>query len=301
MLNFTPEEKAYWAEVLRKPGKPAPTVPENYFDVLDEVVRKDLAIPASDGYQIPAWITRESETAENDMLYINIHGGGFVKLHSDYDHALCAIMAKEFHCTVIDIDYRLAPEYPYPTGMNDCCDAVRWIYAHAQELGFNPDRVVIGGNSAGGTFSADVIMRLSAEGHRLPQMVILVYPAANIEDHSGIDVSTLDLSEVKNRGLIYDNLYITSDDQFHDPYINLQDATPEMLAQFPDTVIVTGGLDPLAPGGENLARMLAVSGSHIVLQRYRNSKHGFYCSCAGDEWQAAREMVFAEIHHRMDV
>lgn len=295
MLHFTEQEKSEWAAILRAPGVLTSDLPEGYMDVLDQVQREELEIPARDGHLIRAWKVRTEETPENSMLYINIHGGGFVQPHSDFDHALCAIMAKEFSCTVIDIDYRLAPEHPYPAGMNDCIDTVRWIYAHTDELGVDKNRIVMGGNSAGGTFCADVCMRLAQEGHPLPNLVIMVYPAANLNENTdSADLSSLDLSDVRNRGLIYDNLYLTSEEQLSDPYINLIRATPEMLKGFPDTVVITGGRDPLAPGGEEFAKMLAVSGSRITVRRFLNSGHGFYVRCSGD-WKEARNMVFEEI------
>lgn len=300
MLGLTREEKLAWGEKLRTPSNLPFPMPEGYMNVLNEVDTKEILIAGSEGQDIKTYFITTSDRQPDSVLYINIHGGGFVQKHAIYDQALCAIMARDLKCAVLDIDYRLAPEYPYPAGLNDCYNAVLWAYDHAAELGIDKDKVVIGGNSAGGTFSAAVCMRLARENKKIPELLVMVYPACDTCSPDGLDTSKeLDLRDQDIRSILYYNLYLDTDDQLTDPYVSLVNATPDMLTEMPDTVIVTAGLDPLREGGEQFAKNLAVSGSRIVLQRFRKSNHGFYLRCIGEEWQAARNLVFDEIRRKM--
>lgn len=302
MLNLTKEEKTVLAQRLREPKNLPFTAPEGYLDCVDEVNRREFKIPVSDGEEITVWLTETEEKLPCSMLFINIHGGGFVQKHAIWDHALCAVMARELRCSVLDVDYRLAPEYPFPTAINDCYDAFRWAYGHAKELGIDREKIVVGGNSAGGTLTAAVCMK--AAEHRVPgpAMAVMIYPAGAMEETEGIvPDENLNLGDLGVRSIIYNNLYLESDDQTKNPYVSLIYAAPHMLESFPDTVVVTAGQDILCAGGEEFARKLAVSGSKITLQRFKNSNHGFYLRCIGDEWQKARNMVFDEIRFKMGI
>ena len=234
-----------------------------------------------------------------DYVFINIHGGGFVREHSKFDSAFCAYLVKRLGCTVVDVDYRLAPEYPYPTGLQDGYDVYKWVMAHARELGAGPDRIVIGGNSSGGQFSAAIPMMAAKAGDPIPALSVMMYPVCSINTVEAVS-DDLDLSDVSNRGLLYNLLYCTRESDFDDPYVSLLKSTKEDLEKFPPLILATGGLDPLAPDSEEFAKQVAqASGSRVVVQRFKNSKHGFLNRCLGDEWAAGREFVFSEIEYMM--
>ncbi len=296
MLNLTREEKILWGNRLREPKNLPFAAPEGYLDCVDQVSRKELKITGSEQQEITAWLTTADDTVPDGMLYLNIHGGGFVQPHAMWDHALCATIAMELKCPVLDVDYRLAPEFPFPAALNDCSDVLDWVYEHAGDLHIDPGKIVIGGNSAGATLSAGVCMKAAEEKRQIPSMLVMIYPAGAMEQTDGIDLSgNIDLADLTTRGVIYNNLYLEHDEQTRDPYVSLIYASPEMLQHLPDAVVVTAGKDPLCLGGEQFAMNMAASGSRIVLKRFRNSNHGFYLRCIGDEWQDARKMVFDEI------
>lgn len=302
MLNLTQEEKILWGKRLREPKNLPFTAPEGYLDCVDQVQRKEFQIMGADHQKITVWLTTTEDKTANSMLYLNIHGGGFVQQHAVWDHALCAIMAKEFRCAVLDVDYRLAPEYPFPAALNDCYDVLQWVYDHAEELDVDPDKIVIGGNSAGATLSAGVCMKSAEKGTKMPNQLVMIYPAGAMEQTEGVDVNgEIDLGDLSMRAVLYNNLYLESDDQTKNPYVSLIYTPGELLEQLPDAVVITAGKDPLCPGGEQFAMMMAASGSRIVLRRFRNSGHGFYLRCIGDEWQEARKTVFEEIRRKMNI
>lgn len=297
MLKLTKQEKQHYADILRNGNELPSNAPENYFDIFKQVDQNEFAIKGRDGYEIPVWMIQPQEQQLSDMLFINIHGGGFVKLHSKFDSAYCATVAKRLNCRVLDVDYRLAPEYPYPTGLFDAYDVYKWAVEHAEELHVNLDKIIVGGNSSGGQFSAAIAMIAQKEGDPIPALCVMLYPVCSIcsiEDLSG----ELDLDDVTNRGRLYNLLYCEKESDFEDSYVSLLKASQEELSKFPNLILATGGKDPLASDAETFARnVAAASGSRVVMKRFKNSRHGFLNRCLGDEWQQGREYVFREIEY----
>lgn len=301
MLQLTMEEKKRYRDMLLNPGNLPFDAPEGYLDCLDAVDKEEVKITGSEGQEITVWITVPKDRRTGGMLYINIHGGGFVQPHHIWDDAICAIMALEFQCTVIDIDYRLAPEYPHPAAIIDCYDVYRWAVENAKKLGIDPAKIAVGGNSAGGTLTAGVCMKADENHFQVPALALMLYPECglSVEADDPQLSDNMDLSDLRARGILYTLLYLQSEEQLEDPYANLLKADEALLGQFPDTILITGGLDPLRFDAEEFAKHLAVSGSAIITKRFRNSKHGFYTRLTG-EWREAREFVFHQIHNLMD-
>ena len=104
------------------------------------------------------------------------HGGGFVAGKAHVDHALCSRMAAELGCVVVSVDYRLAPEDPFPAGLEDCYAALRWTASHADEWGFDSSRIAVAGASAGGGMAAS-LAQLALDRGEVPLVFqLLVYP-----------------------------------------------------------------------------------------------------------------------------
>ncbi len=299
MLNLTEKEKARYAEMVRGGLETSPVTEGEYFKVFDEVRSTEAKVRARDGYEIPVWIIKPLDGEPADYVFMNIHGGGFVREHSKFDSAFCSYLVKRLRCTVVDVDYRLAPEYPYPTGLQDGYDVYKWVMDHAEELGARSDRIVIGGNSSGGQFSAAIPMMAAKAGDPIPALSVMMYPVCSMNTVESIS-DDLDLSDVSNRGLLYNLLYCTKESDFDDPYVSLLKATKEDLEKFPPLILATGGQDPLAPDSEEFAKQVAqASGSRVAVRRFKNSKHGFLNRCLGDEWAEGREFVFSEIEYMM--
>lgn len=296
MLKLTDEEKQKYAKLLRNPNNLVSPVTDEYFDILNEIETEQFTVTGRDGFEIPVWMMKP-KNEKNDMLYINVHGGGFVQTHSRFDSAFCAHTAKRLGCTVIDVDYRLAPEYPYPIGLQDTYDVYKWAIAHAEALKISPKKIVLGGNSSGAQFCAAISMIARKEQISIPAICVMLYPVCSIcsiEDLS----EEMDLTEVMNRGKLYNLLYCEKESDFNDSYVSLLNAAEEELKGFPPMILATGGKDPLAPDAEEFAkRVAAASGARVVMRRFPNSKHGFLNRCLGDEWQQGREFVFSEIEY----
>ena len=113
---------------------------------------ENLAIPARDGHTLPARLFAPSHDALPVLMYF--HGGGFTIGSVASHDTLCRELAHLAHCAVISVDYRLAPEFKFPTASNDAWDAVQWLAAQGKTLGLDTQRLAVGGDSAGGTLAA---------------------------------------------------------------------------------------------------------------------------------------------------
>src|SRR4029453_10387725 len=105
------------------------------------------------------------------------HGGGWVQGDLETHHGLCARLALRSGAIVVAIDYRLAPEHKFPAAVEDCFVAYRWLRSHAAEVGGDPGRVAVAGDSAGGNLSAVVSQLAAREGVPVPTCQVLIYPA----------------------------------------------------------------------------------------------------------------------------
>jgi acetyl esterase/lipase len=169
--------------VRRMPARPGPLV--------DGVTLEERTVPALDGgpplrvlvYDVPG-----RQRPSGALLWI--HGGGFVVGEPGVDNRFCSRVARELGVVVVSVDYRLAPEHPFPAGLEDCWSALRWLHAAAGDLGVDPGRIAIGGASAGGGLAA-TLAQLAHDRAEVPvAFQLLVYPMLDDRtvlraDHAG--------------------------------------------------------------------------------------------------------------------
>ncbi len=204
------------------------------------------------------------------------HGGGFVIGDLDTHDVQCRWLCREAGVAVLSVDYRLAPEAPFPAAVDDCLAATRWAFEHVSELGGDP-RVAVGGDSAGGNLAAVVCQQLAAAGGPVPVAQLLVYPATDFVEDEG----STHASRVANA----DGYFLTSLDMawFGENYAGTADrADPRLsplhgsLAGQPPAVLVTAEFDPLRDEGEAYATALRAAGVDVVGRRYDGLIHGFF-------------------------
>ena len=112
-------------------------------------------------------------------MLVFYHGSGFVLCSLDTHDGICRNLCAGAGCVVASVDYRLAPEHPFPAAPEDCLAATRWCAEHAAELGADPARLVVGGDSAGGNLAAVTALRLRDEGGPRPVGQLLLYPVTD--------------------------------------------------------------------------------------------------------------------------
>ena len=203
-----------------------------------------------------------------------MHGGGWVVGSAAESDALCRIMANQFGTVVVNVDYRLAPEHPYPAPLDDCMTALRWAEAHAADYGGDAGRLAVGGDSAGGNLSAAAALRAHAEGGPALRFQLLVYPVTDGE---------LGHPSYKENGegylLTADTMRWFWDDyasgeQRREPYVSPIRA--DDLRGLPPALVVTAEYDPLRDEGEAYGRRLEQAGVPTTVSRYDGQLHGFY-------------------------
>jgi acetyl esterase len=224
-------------------------------------------------------------------LLVWLHGGGHVIGDLDTHDPVCGALCRGAGVHVLSVDYRLAPEHPFPADVEDACRALAWAADHARDLGADPARVAIGGDSAGGTLAAVAARLALRERHAAPALQLLVYPAADrSRAHRSLD-------------LFGDGFLLTRAEiaWFHRHYVESAGAdradprvspllAPDLSGLAP-AIVVTAAFDPLRDEGEAYAAALAAAGTPTTLRRMRGLVHGFVNM--GGVSRTAREAIGA--------
>jgi acetyl esterase/lipase len=137
-------------------------------------------IPSSDGYPVPALIIRPETLRSPAPALVYYHGGVFVMKPAPQHFENALRYARGAECLVIFVEYRLAPKYPFPAGFNDCHAALRWTVSNAEKLGIDKERLVVGGDSAGGGLAAGVAQRARQEDGIALRGQLLIYPCVDL-------------------------------------------------------------------------------------------------------------------------
>jgi acetyl esterase len=230
----------------------------------------DRGVPGPDG-DIPVRVYRPSDASSLPVL-VWLHGGGFALGDLSTGDATCRTLANEVEAIVVSVDYRLAPEHPFPAGVEDCYAATAWVAAHAAELGGDPARVAVGGDSAGGTLSAAVALMARDRGGPALVAQLLVYPTAlmrvcNLEFADG-PILTASVCED------FWQLYQRTDADRTNPYF--APGFAEDLSGLPPAFVVVPEADPTRDDQEWYGRKLAEAGVLATVKRYPGSFHGFF-------------------------
>jgi len=207
-------------------------------------------------------------------LLIYYHGGGWVIGDLESHDDICRKLARDAKCSVIAVDYRLAPEHPAPASHEDCIAATKWIFANATSLAVDPARIAIGGDSAGGNLSAVVSMHAGV----MPVFQLLVYPATDMRmgqvSHRENAQGYL-LTEDSMKWFI--DHYLQGDDtKRNDPLYSPLLSDDATLKKSPPTLVITAEYDPLRDEGEEYAARLNSVGVPASVVRFRGQIHAFF-------------------------
>jgi acetyl esterase len=241
-----------------------------------DVAVEDRTVPGLDGApDVPIRVYRPRSLSAPAGVLVYFHGGGFIAGSVESHDGTVRELAEGAGCVAVSVEYRLAPEHPYPAPLDDCIAALRWVAAHAAEIGGDPTRLAIGGDSAGGNLAAAVALRNRDEGGPALALQLLVYPV--------IDVACSTPSMTSNGTgymLTADSMrwmwstYLGGEDRSSDPY-----ACPAAAADLrglPPAYVVTAEFDPLRDEGEAYAAALRAAGVPTEQVRYDGQIHGFF-------------------------
>ena len=236
---------------------------------------EDLRI-AGPGGEIPIRVYA-SEEGVGRVGLVYLHGGGFVLGNLETHDAVCRALAKESGAVVIAVDYRLAPEHRFPAGLEDAYAATLWVVGNAKRLGIDARRVVVSGDSAGGTLAAVIAMRCRDRGGPVLAGQLLVYPVTDVSSFETGSYRECEQGYALTRATMewFARQYVGSSGKGRDP-----EASPllaEDLRGLPPTLVMTAEFDPLRDEGEAYAERLKEAGVKVRLSRYAGMIHGFFC------------------------
>jgi acetyl esterase len=236
---------------------------------------EERTIPGEAG-PIPArlYVPGGQPAEEPAPLIIFFHGGGFCIGDLETHDGVCRFLAAGSGASILAVDYRLAPEHPFPAAVEDAWSAFSWAAANAAALGVDPARIAVCGDSAGGNLSAVVSLLAREGGGRTPALQLLLYP---ITDAEGLMAS---------RQTYREGFFLTEPDMqaFERDYLpnGVDPADPRVsvlqvadLSGLPPAYVVTAGFDPLRDEGEAYALRLREAGNRVALRRHPGLIHGF--------------------------
>lgn len=215
--------------------------------------------------------------AKPGALCLYVHGGGFTVGQFQDTAYITSRIAAENGVVVVSLNYRLAPEWPFPAGLDDTMAVYRFLVEEGEALSGGPTRLMVAGDSAGGNFAAAVVVRARDEGLRIPDAAVLLSPVTDLvfEDHAAFEARA-------PTGFIYDTAfmgfvrgaYAVKKSNWTHPHVSPLRAD---LSGFSPTLIVTGGVDPLLDENRAFAEKLVLSDvtpvEHYVAE---GQDHGFY-------------------------
>lgn len=258
-----------------------------------EAALSDVADLTADG--VPVRLYRPHD--ERGGLLVYFHGGGWVIGDLDTHDGVCRSLASRSGHSVLAVDYRLAPEHPYPAAVDDAVAATSWASANAAGFGLDPDRIGVGGDSAGGNLAAVVAQRRVAP----LRCQLLVYPATDLtmsypshEENRDAPVLTRSVMDY------FIGHYVPDASQRTDVSASPLRAADEALRGLPPALVITAEYDPLRDEGEAYAARLTNAGVPASAVRFVGHFHGFF-SMLGvlDDTDAAHEVSAALLRRHL--
>lgn len=221
---------------------------------------------------VPSRLYRPNANTDLGLL-VYYHGGGWVIGGLDSHDAVCRSLANRMGHAVLSVDYRLAPEHVFPAAVEDAMCSLRWAYENAAELGINPDRIAVGGDSAGGNLAAVV-----AQQRPVPLVFqMLIYPATDMTQSFPSQKENAAGPVLTEQAMDwFIGHYMDPSADRKDPLASPHFSPDALLKGAPPALIITAELDPLRDEGEEYGRRLIANGVSASIVRYNGMFHSFF-------------------------
>jgi len=235
---------------------------------------QNLKIPGPGGELAIRVVTPEGAGGDPLPVVAYYHGGGWVAGDLDSHESVCRALANAAGAIVVSVDYRLAPENPFPAAAEDAHAAAAWLAANAAKIGGDPARLAVCGDSAGGNLAAVASLMARDRGGPSIALQVLAYPIVDFDLESesyGLFAEGFHLTRAE-MAWFWNQYAPRVEDRSH-PYASPMRA--EDLSGLPPALVITAGHDVLRDEGESYARRLRDSGIAVKLSRYEGMIHGF--------------------------
>jgi acetyl esterase len=264
----------------------------------------DYAVPAEHG-EITVRAYRPGGRAPLPA-HLELHGGGWWlgSIDEHINDAVCRYRCVHARCVVLAVEYRLAPEHPFPAAVDDAYAALRWVAGHAGELGIDARSISVGGTSAGGNIAAVLTLRARDAGGPALVFQLLDVPALDLTgDSVRAALATEEFAPLVRRGSTFD---VTLGRYLPDPADALLPSASPLrapdLSGLPPAHVMTAEYDPLREEGERYARALAAAGVPATVTRHAGAIHGAgYLTRVwppAQEWQHEAAIMLRQAHDR---
>nr|WP_298143276.1 alpha/beta hydrolase [uncultured Pseudomonas sp.] len=231
-------------------------------------------------------------SAEPLPVYLNLHGGGFVAGVPEHDDSYCRRLAHNLGCLVVNLDYVLAPEQPFPAGLRQSFAVLEWLAEQATALGIDPQRIAVGGHSAGGNLATGVASL--ARGHQRLRVVhqLIDYAVLDLAQDPALKVSSLD-KPLLGAGLVrfFNRCYLSDPAQALNPLVSPLLATVEELRGMPPATLITAEYDILRAEGEAYASKLRQAGVPVNERMFAGCDHMFTHLGPDDSAEQAWQLI----------
>lgn len=215
----------------------------------------------------------------NMPVILYIHGGGFIMGSVDEYNIMVSKMAKITGQIIVSVDYRLAPEFPFPAGLNDCFAVLCWLQERARKIGADPSRISVMGDSAGGNLATVLTLRCRDEARPQPLCQVLIYPGVTFLETPYPSMEYFGPSSEKSFVLTEDFMrtvkkqYMASETNERNPYLSPLEA--ELTPDLAPALIITAECDPIRDAGRLYAEKLEDHGVDVEHIEYSGMIHGF--------------------------
>lgn len=232
----------------------------------------------TDGFSLPVRVFSPKRLRSEEIILF-FHGGGWVSGNIESYTGACAGLAKETGRRVMSVDYRRAPEYPFPHALEDCYRATRELFLHITPRETAGERMILMGDSAGGNLAAAVSLMAADRGEFRVRRQILLYPST-YNDHSesspfrSITENGKDFLMTSKKIQDYQDLYIRKKADLNSPYF--APLLSDHLEGQPKTLLITAEYDPLRDEGEAYGEKLRRYGNEVSIYRMKDALHGFF-------------------------
>jgi acetyl esterase/lipase len=255
----------------------------------------DATIPGGDGQALPIRVYQAAQPASS-VAALFFHGGGWAAGGLDTHDAFVRSLTAASGVTFIAVDYRLAPEHPFPAAVDDCFAATAWVAAHASDLGLDRDltRLAVVGDSAGANLAAVVTLVARERGGPSIAFQALLCPGVDMDTGRWASMHENGHGYLVTREMLewYFDMYVDTTRR-RDPRVSPIHA--EDLSRLPPAFVLTAEYDPLRDEGEAYARRLADAGVPVELARYDGQVHGFIRMDGAIERAAAAQARIATV------
>ena len=237
------------------------------------------------------------ESGERPLI-LYFHGGGWVIGSVDTHDPTCRKLAEESGYTVVSVDYSLAPEHPFPEGLQDCYAALRWASEKAPELNAEGGIIVAGDSAGGNLAAATALLARDREGPQIDYQ-LLVYPSTGKADETDAYEENAEGYFLRRNDMEWFREQYFGD-EIDKGNVYARPRLAEDLSELPPATVVTAGFDPLRDDGAAYAERLEGSGSSVTHHHYEDMIHGFFSMLAGpanlERGHEAHEDVVADLH-----